>query len=148
MYIVLKGKLGNFLYSLKDMKKRETQLIKKFPEGTFIWGTNRRISSLEKGVKVLFYLTGEGIESGIVFYGEILSVGELKEKYWPEGEWKYWIAIKVEKMPKSIIEYDDPSKWHYVTYEELKSLGFRPLPWPQKIEDELAKKIISMLEKK
>lgn len=147
VYIVLKGKLENFLYSLNDMKERKSRLIKKYPEGTFIWGTNRLTSDLKKGVKVLFYVTGNNIESGIVFEGEILDIGELNEKYWHEGDWRYYISIKIKKIPKSLLESSLPSNWHYVTFKELKEIGFRPLPGHQRINDYLAEKIISLLDK-
>lgn len=148
MYTVLKGKMTNFLFSLDDMKERKSELIKKYPQFTFIWGENRHYSFLTKGTKVLFYLSGDKIPSGIIFEGELLDFKDLDTKYWPEGEWKYYMPIKVITIPKSVLESKDPTKWDYVKYEELKQVGFRPLPGTQKIDDSIGNKIVELLKNK
>jgi len=57
MYIVINGKINNFLFSLDDYLNRKSSFIKRFDEGIFIWGTSRLYSVEGPGSKVLLYLS-------------------------------------------------------------------------------------------
>lgn len=57
MYIVINGKINNFLFSLNDYLNRKTSFIKRFDEGTFIWGVSRVYSVEKPGSKILLYLS-------------------------------------------------------------------------------------------
>ncbi|MBB5254133.1 hypothetical protein [Sulfurisphaera ohwakuensis] len=150
MYIVINGKINNFLFSLNDYLNRNTSFIKRFDEGTFIWGVSRVYSVEKPGSKILLYLSMDeekGFNGGIVLSGEIKEIGELKEKYWPEGEWPHYIALKVRYIPRSVIEEKDPKKWKYASREKLKELfNFRPLPGIQKLDDKIGEEIEKLLK--
>ena len=150
MYIVINGKINNFLFSLDDYLNRKTSFIKRFDKDTFIWGVSRVYSVEKPGSKILLYLSMDeekGFNGGIVLSGEIKEIGELKEKYWPEGEWPHYIALKVRYIPRSIIENRDPKKWKYASREKLKELfNFRPLPGIQKLDDKIGEEIEKLLK--
>ena len=144
MYIVINGKINNFLFSLDDYLSRKSSFIKRFDEGIFIWGTSRLYSVEGPGSKVLLYLSRDeerGFDGCIVLSGVIKETGELKEKYWPEGEWPHYMAIKVSAIPKSVLENRDPKRWKCITREELKKFNFRPLPGIQKLDDKIGEEI-------
>ena len=123
----------------------------RFKEGVFIWGVSRVYSVEKPGVKVLLYLSRDeekGFDGCIVLSGEIKEIGELKEKYWPEGEWPHYMAIKVSTIPRSIIESKDVRKWKCVSREELKNkFNLRPLPGIQKLDDKIGEEIEKILMK-
>ena len=74
--------------------------------------------------------------------GEIRETGELKGKYWPEGEWPYYMVLKVSTIPKSIIRSRNPRDWRCVGREELREkYNIRPLPGIQKVGQEIRKEI-------
>jgi len=81
-----------------------------------------------------------------VLSGVIKETGELKEKYWPEGEWPHYMAIKVSAISKSILENRDTKSWKSITREELKKFNFRPFPGIQKLEDKIGEDIEIKLE--
>ena len=142
MYILLKGTLTNFLTSLDDYIHRKTTLINKYPKGSFIWGLNKKSSLLEHGTKAFLYLNkAENFPGGIVLEGEVIEVSELKEKYWQEGEWGYYVVINVLRIPNSVRKEKDVSKWNIVSLDKLKELGLKVLPGVQKLNDELGAKI-------
>ncbi|BDC00282.1 hypothetical protein [Saccharolobus caldissimus] len=149
MYIVINGKINNFLFSLDDYLNRKSSLIRRFEDGIFIWGTSRLYSVEKPGTKVLLYLSRDeekGFDGCIVLSGEIEETGELKEKYWPEGEWPYYIVIKVSVIPKSVLENKDPKRWKCVTREVLKEkFNFKPMPGIQKLDDKIGEEIEKIL---
>jgi hypothetical protein len=55
MYIIINGKIGNFLFSLDDYLNRKIDLIRNFEEGVFIWGVSRLYSVERPGTKFLLY---------------------------------------------------------------------------------------------
>ena len=147
MYVLLKGTLSNFLVSLNDYKTRKSKLIQKYPQGSFIWGFNQSSKLLKNQVRAFLYLTKSGSHSkgGIVLEGEIIDVAELSEKYWPEGEWKYYVALKIIHIPKSVLSTTDTTKWKIVDLDKLKEIGVKILPGIQKIDDTLGKRIERLL---
>ncbi|MFP3203260.1 MAG: hypothetical protein RXR43_13890 [Sulfolobus sp.] len=149
MYIIINGKIDNFLFSLEDYLNRKSKLIRNFEEGVFIWGVSRLYSTEKPGTKILLYLSRDEereFEGCIVLAGEIRETGELKEKYWPEGEWPYYMILKVSAIPRSIIQSKNPRDWKCVSREELKEkYNIRALPGIQKINDEIGKEIESKL---
>lgn len=151
MYIVINGKINNFIFSLDDYLNRKSSLIKRFEEGVFIWGVSRLYSIEKPGVKIFLYLTRDeerGFDGCIALSGEIRDVGELKEKYWPEGEWPHYMAIRVSAMPRSLTQSKDVGKWKCVGREELKEkFKFRPMPGIQKLDDKIGEEIEKILMK-
>jgi len=147
VYVLLKGTLSNFLVSLNDYKTRKSKLIQKYPQGSFIWGFNQSSKLLKNQVRAFLYLTKSGSHSkgGIVLEGEIIDVAELSEKYWPEGEWKYYVALKIIHIPKSVLSTTDATKWKTIDWEKLKEIGVKILPGIQKIDDTLGKRIERLL---
>lgn len=151
MYVIVNGKVGNFLYSLDDYVHRRTEFIRKFPQGSFIWGARRVYSPERPGARLFLYVSRDeerGFDGGIVLVGEIKQVGELHERYWPEGEWAYYFVLSDVFVPRSIIESKDPRKWKYVTREEMEEFGLRPLPGIIKLSDEAGKKLEERLKRK
>ena len=146
MYILLKGTLENFTVSLKDYIETKSDLIKKYPKGSFIWGIRVPNNLLSKGTKAFLYVNKtESFPGGIVLEGEVLDVAELKEKYWPEGEWNYYVVLKVLKIPDSVVKEKDAKKWKIVDRNQLKELGVKVLPGIQKIDDKIGAKIEELL---
>jgi len=124
MYIVINGKINNFLFSLDDYLSRKSSFIKRFDEGIFIWGTSRLYSVEGPGSKVLLYLSRDeerGFDGCIVLSGVIKETGELKEKYWPEGEWPHYMAIKVSAISKSVLENRDTKSGRALRGKNLRS---------------------------
>lgn len=124
MYIVINGKINNFLFSLDDYLNRKSSFIKRFDEGIFIWGTSRLYSVEGPGSKVLLYLSRDeerGFDGCIVLSGVIKETGELKEKYWPEGEWPHYMAIKVSAISKSVLENRDTKSGRALRGKNLRS---------------------------
>lgn len=146
MYILLKGKLNNFMFSLEDYITKKSNIIKRFPQDVLLWGGSRTYSLYEKGANVFLYLSREvDFQGGVVLYGELLTPQQLKEKYWPEGEWPILLPIKIKKLAQGVVENPkDPEKWKIITLDKLKELGIRPLPGIQKIEDETGGKIVKL----
>jgi hypothetical protein len=147
MYVLFKGTLSNFLFSLDDYKARKSKLIQKYPQGSFIWGFNQSSNLLKNQVRAFLYLTKSGshLKGGIVLEGEIIDIAELSEKYWPEGEWKYYVALKIIYMPKSVLSTTDTTKWKIIDLDKLKEIGVKILPGIQKIDDKLGKRIERLL---
>lgn len=142
MYVLLKGTLTNFLVSLKDYKERKSSLIRRYPQGSFIWGLNKSTSLLKKGTKAFLYLNkSESFSGGVVLEGDILDFAELTEKYWPVGEWKYYVALKVLLIPETIYSTEDINSWSLIKLDKLKELGIKVLPGIQKIDDNLGEKL-------
>ena len=124
MYIVINGKINNFLFSLDDYLNRKSSFIKRFDEGIFIWGTSRLYSVEGPGSKVLLYLSRDeerGFDGCIVLSGVIKETRELKEKYWPEGEWPHYMAIKVSAISKSVLENRDTKSGRALRGKNLRS---------------------------
>lgn len=146
--LLLKGSLENFLHSLRDYFERRSQLIRHFPPGTFLWGARRIDSRVKKGVGVFIYVTrNQYNEGGLALYGTLHDVAELKERYWPQGEWSYLLPIAVNKIAKSVVKNpEDPTRWNLPTRFKLKELGVTVLPGIQTIERELAEKLIDLIE--
>lgn len=147
MYVLFKGTITNFLFSLDDYKTRKSKLIQKYPKGSFIWGFNRPSKLLENQVKAFLYLNKSepNFKGGIVLEGEIIDLGELNEKYWSEGEWKYYVALKVIHIPKSVLSTTDVTKWKILDLSKLKEIGIKILPGIQKINDSDGNKIEKLL---
>ena len=146
MYALLKGTVTNFLTSLEDYKSRKSKVINKYPIGSFIWGLSRKSNLLKQGTKVFLYLNrAENFPGGIVLEGETIGVSELEEKYWPEGEWKYYVVLKVIKIPSSVLKESDISKWEIVDLNKLKEFGLKILPGVQKLDDKVGVKVEKML---
>jgi hypothetical protein len=147
MYVLFKGTLTNFLFSLDDYKTRKSKLIQKYPQGSFIWGFNRSSKLLENQVRAFLYLnkSESRLKGGIVLEGEIIDIAELSEKYWPEGEWKYYVALKIIHIPKSVLSTTDTTRWKIIDLDKLKEIGVKILPGIQKIDDELGRRIEKLL---
>jgi hypothetical protein len=145
VYIIINGKIGNFLFSLDDYLNRKSDLIRSFEQCVFIWGVSRLYSVERPGTKVLLYLSKDeerGFDGCIALAGEIRETGELKGKYWPEGDWPYYMVLKVSAIPKSIIRSRNPRDWRCVSREELREkYNIRPLPGIQKVSQGIGKEI-------
>ena len=142
MYVLLKGTITNFLTSLNDFKSRKSELISKYPVGSLIWGLSKKSNLLEDGTKAFLYLNkAENFPGGIILEGEVIEVSKLKENYWPEGKWNYYVVLKVLKIPSSVVNYSDISKWEIVRLDKLRELGLRILPGIQKLDEKLGIKI-------
>ena len=148
MYVLLKGTLQNFLVSLRDHVEMESDLIKKYPKGSFIWGLRAMNRLVSKGTKVFLYVNkAEDFSGGVVLEGEVVDVAELKEKYWPEGEWNYYVALKVLRIPSSVLKEKDPRKWKVIDLDKMRELGVKLLPGVQKVDDSVGAKIEELLGK-
>lgn len=146
MYVLLKGTIPNFLISLRDYVEAKSDVIKKYPKGSFIWGIRAPNSLVSRGNKVFLYINkSDDFPGGIVLEGEVIDVAELKEKYWPEEVWSYYVALKVLKVPESVLREKDVKKWKVVDRNKLKELGIKVLPGPQKIKDEIGAEIEKLL---
>ncbi|ACP49269.1 conserved hypothetical protein [Sulfolobus islandicus Y.N.15.51] len=147
MYVLFKGTLTNFLFSLDDYKTRKSKLIQKYPQGSFIWGFNRSSKLLENQVRAFLYLnkSESHLKGGIVLEGEIIDIAELSEKYWPEGEWKYYVTLKIIYIPKSVLSTTDTTRWKIIGLDKLKEIGVKILPGIQKIDNELGRRIEKLL---
>jgi len=147
MYVLFKGTLTNFLFSLDDYKTRKSKLIQKYPQGSFIWGFNRSSKLLENQVRAFLYLnkSESHLKGGIVLEGEIIDIAELSEKYWPEGEWKYYVTLKIIYIPKSVLSTTDTTRWKIIGLDKLKEIGVKILPGIQKIDNELGGRIEKLL---
>lgn len=147
MYVLFKGTLTNFLFSLDDYKTRKSKLIQKYPQGSFIWGFNRSSKLLQNQVRAFLYLnkSESRLKGGIVLEGEIMDIAELSEKYWPEGEWKYYVALKIIYIPKSVLSTTDTTRWKIIDLDKLKEIGVKILPGIQKIDNELGRRIEKLL---
>lgn len=147
--LLLKGSLENFLHSLNDYLERRSQLIRQFPPGTFLWGAKRIDSRVKRGVGVFIYVTrNQYNEGGLALYGTLLDVGELKERYWPHGEWNYLLPIAVGKIAKSIVEHPKtPSEWRLPTRHDLNEIGIKVLPGIQSLTSEQANNLLAIFSK-
>jgi len=147
MYVLFKGTLTNFLFSLDDYKTRKSKLIQKYPQGSFIWGFNRSSKFLENQVRAFLYLnkSESRLKGGIVLEGEIIDIAELSEKYWPVGEWKYYATLKIIYIPKSVLSTTDTTRWKIIDLDKLKEIGVKILPGIQKIDNELGRRIEKLL---
>jgi hypothetical protein len=147
MYVLFKGTLTSFLFSLDDYKTRKSKLIQKYPQGSFIWGFNRSSKLLENQVRAFLYLnkSESRLKGGIVLEGEIIDIAELSEKYWPEGEWKYYVTLKIIYIPKSVLSTTDTTRWKIIDLDKLKEMGVKILPGIQKIDNELGRRIEKLL---
>jgi hypothetical protein len=75
MYIIINGKIGNFLFSLDDYLNRRSDLIRNFEEGVLIWGVSRLYSTEKPGTKILPYLSRDEERE---FEGCTVLAGEIK----------------------------------------------------------------------
>ncbi len=147
--LLLKGSLANFRHSLKDFLERGSDLIKRYPPGTFLWGFKRVDARVKSGIDVFIYVTrNEYNEGGIALYGTLKEVAKASVRYWPEGEWAYLAPIAVKATAPGVVDHpDDPSKWRVVTRAELRELGVTVLPGVQNISQDIAEKIVARLVK-
>lgn len=79
-------------------------------------------------------------------YGILQRPEELNEKYWPMGEWRLLLPIKVARFARGILEYpENPKKWRLIDRHKLVEIGIKVLPGTQKIPDEVIDKVIELL---
>ena len=76
MYIIINGKIDNFLFSLEDYLNMKSKLIRNFEEGVFIWGVSRLYSTEKAGTKILLYLSRDEERE---FEGCIVLSGEMRD---------------------------------------------------------------------
>jgi len=144
--LLLKGGVVNFLHSLRDYVERRS-LAARFPPGVFLWGARSRSSLYVEGVKVLLYLSkSEYGPGGVALFGTLERPVELRERYWPEGEWLILLPIRVVNFARGVLEnLDNPRAWKLVTREVLAQLGVKVLPGPQKIDDKVVEEIVKLM---
>lgn len=148
MALLLKGSLENFHHSLVDFLERKSQLIRRFPAGAFLWGAKRVDQRVRPGAGVLLYVNRNQFnEGGVALYGELAEVGELKERYWPQGDWPLYLVLKVKATAEGVRENpQEPSRWRLIDRHALAQLGVRILPGIQTIPEDKAREIITKLK--
>jgi len=149
---LLKGSPRNVSWSLADMVYRRTDLLRGKPERWMLWGVNERFQWVLKalpGSEVFLYVTkGAGTGGGLALCGTARELLELREPYWPEGTWTKAFYLEVEAVAPGVLESpEDPSSWRLVPMEELRKVGVRVLPGPQRLEEGQARALASMLRR-
>lgn len=145
--LLLKGSLENFQHSLVDFLERKSQLIRRFPASSFLWGAKRVDQRVRPGAEVLLYVNRNQFnEGGVALYGELVEVGELKERYWPQGDWPLYLVLKVKAIAEGVRENPhEPSRWRLIDRHALAQLGVKILPGIQTIPEDKLRQILSNL---
>ena len=96
---------------------------------------------------MLLYLSRSEYDPGdVALFGTLEMPVELRERYWPEGEWPILLPIRVVKFARGVLENpDNPRRWKLVTREVLAQLGVKVLPGPQKIDDKVIEKVVNLM---
>lgn len=82
----------------------------------------------------------------MALYGVLMEPEFLEERYWPEGDYPILLPIRAVKFARGVLEHPgDPSWWKLVEYAALRRLGVVPRPWPQRIDDRTAEKILELM---
>ncbi len=146
-YLLFKGTLENFLFSLHDFIERRSGLIRQFPAGTFLWGANRVDSRVKAGVGVFLYVTKNWYnEGGLVLYGRLLEVRRFSGRYWPSGRWRHLLPIRVERAAEGVVESPyDPARWRLPDRRRLEELGVKILPGIRTVRPEQGEKLKELL---
>jgi hypothetical protein len=146
-YLLLKGTLENFLYSLRDFVERRSDLIRQFPAGVFLWGAKRVDKRVKTGVGVFLYVTKNRYnEGGLVLYGRLLDVRKFSGRYWPSGRWRYLLPVRVERVAEGVMENpNDPARWRLPDRRQLEELGVKILPGIRTVEPEQGKRLKELL---
>ena len=128
-------------------KRENLNLYKNILKALSFGDFNRSSKLLENQVRAFLYLnkSESHLKGGIVLEGEIIDIAELSEKYWPEGEWKYYVTLKIIYIPKSVLSTTDTTRWKIIGLDKLKEIGVKILPGIQKIDNELGGRIEKLL---
>ncbi len=147
-YLLFKGTVENFLFSLRDFVERRSELIRQFPAGTFLWGVGRVDSRVKAGVGVFLYVTkNQYNEGGLALYGRLLEVKKFSGRYWPSGRWRHLLPIRVEKAAEGVVESPgDPAKWRLLDRQWLEEIGVRILPGVRTVKQEQGERLKELLK--
>ncbi len=147
-YLLFKGTLENFLFSLRDFVERRSGLIRQFPVGTFLWGANRVDSRVKAGVGVFLYVVKNWYnEGGLVLYGRLLEVRRFSGRYWLSGRWRHLLPIRVERAAEGVVESPyDPARWRLPDRRRLEELGVKILPGIRTVRPEQGEKLKELLK--
>jgi DNA-directed RNA polymerase subunit RPC12/RpoP len=147
-YLLFKGTLENFLFSLRDFAERRSELIRQFSAGIFLWGASRMDSRIKAGIGVFLCVTkNQYNEGGLALYGRLLDVKKFSGRYWPSGKWNYLLPIRVERVAEGVLESpSDLAKWRLPDRRRLEELGVRILPGIRTVKPEQGEKLKNLLK--
>ncbi len=96
---------------------------------------------------VFLYLTkNQYNEGGLVLYGCLLEVRKFSGRYWPSGEWHYFLPISSQRATGDVVESPSDTASRCPDKKRLEELGVRKPPGVQTVKPELTEKLLGLLE--
>ena len=150
-YFLLKGSPRNVSWSLVDMMRQRTLLLKSKPRNWMLWGVNPRFKWVLRelpGSTIILYVTkSEGVRGGLVLYGTAREPLDLNEPYWPEGTWTKAFYLEIKGIvPSALEEPENPAAWELVPRERIAEAGVMVLPGPQRLSAKQGEALKSLIE--